>query len=675
MSAPAPPQHGAPGALPSVADPLETFTVARKGVQLTLTPVLATNSARDAELREAAISLYHHVLPSVGRKLVRTILEGERARTIMLMRSVEGARTVATRTHARAPALARSHARAPHRARRLVGPSSRCGFADVLAERELAAGAVGAAAKAPAATGGCPAEDEDADDAATSSFSGPSDGEDESGDGGGTGSDADAEEGDEEEGEEEAGDGEEEGAAAPGAEPAVRAKHRIVGAASFELVEPSQCPRGLAVLQLTLIGVRTKHQQLGLGSQLLRRAVDPRLAGPHDTLLAFADHDAVDFFRRHGFTDDVIVTSQFRAVVDSWEQSVLMVRSVVPVPPRAGFELHAEPADAASVAPRSAVLCPPATLTEPRYASAADVGDAIDAWREQRLQSYSQELGLLERLRGEVQTLRRRSVRQDDYVSFLIAQLAQLTHERDAVAAEYAAYRARAEPVLAAAASGAPRPDDDGEAAPGGDGRVDAARRLAQVEPASRLFGRLAESFAASLRPSEHACPPLAAVRIWQLASDAERAARRARYDMSRGPAAADSSAGGSRFELELYLGAPLAVLQQVRAPPMARHGACRAAVGARARAVPCPRAASHLLHTCRAALTRALRWSRAGAGLWVRRVRLAAEARVSRAPRGVRRGRVPQPIRLQGAPLRRRLRARAARGRRPAQRADGRAA
>lgn len=71
--------------------PLLPFTVVYNGAPLLLTPVLASSAEADAELREVAVSLFHHVLPGVGRKFMRKLLADERARTILLMRSVEGA--------------------------------------------------------------------------------------------------------------------------------------------------------------------------------------------------------------------------------------------------------------------------------------------------------------------------------------------------------------------------------------------------------------------------------------------------------------------------------------------------------------------------------------------------------------------------------------------------------
>ena len=39
---------------------------------------------------------------------------------------------------------------------------------------------------------------------------------------------------------------------------------------------------------------------------------DPTIIGSYDTIAAYADNDAVEFFKRSGFTDDVVLCSRFR---------------------------------------------------------------------------------------------------------------------------------------------------------------------------------------------------------------------------------------------------------------------------------------------------------------------------------------------------------------------------
>ena len=39
---------------------------------------------------------------------------------------------------------------------------------------------------------------------------------------------------------------------------------------------------------------------------------DPTITGSYDTIAVYADNDAIEFFKRSGFTDDIILCSRFR---------------------------------------------------------------------------------------------------------------------------------------------------------------------------------------------------------------------------------------------------------------------------------------------------------------------------------------------------------------------------
>lgn len=46
--------------------------------------------------------------------------------------------------------------------------------------------------------------------------------------------------------------------------------------------------------------------------QMLQTLKDPTIIGSYNTIAVYADNDAVDFFKRNGFTDDVVLCSRFR---------------------------------------------------------------------------------------------------------------------------------------------------------------------------------------------------------------------------------------------------------------------------------------------------------------------------------------------------------------------------
>lgn len=79
-------------------DLMAPFTVRRRGALRTLTPIHVTSAPDNAELHEASISLFHHVLPGVGRKFMRKLFANPQAQTILLLQSAEGARARARAT-------------------------------------------------------------------------------------------------------------------------------------------------------------------------------------------------------------------------------------------------------------------------------------------------------------------------------------------------------------------------------------------------------------------------------------------------------------------------------------------------------------------------------------------------------------------------------------------------
>ena len=190
---------------------------------------------------EAVISLYRHVLPSLGRSHIDGIIRAERTDTLLFVRS----------------------ARAKH---------------DGVADEDDAPGGPGT-------------RDVSDSDSGTSSFS-----------------DSDAEEeSDSDEDEDE--DDDEEGAAEPEIEDvddlllkpqnpdgSLTAKARIIGAITWEPVPNAIKPR-CRLLQLTLIGCRTKYQGYGIASRLMRECKDPLVVRlDYDVITTFADHNAVPFF-------------------------------------------------------------------------------------------------------------------------------------------------------------------------------------------------------------------------------------------------------------------------------------------------------------------------------------------------------------------------------------------
>ena len=85
-------------------------------------------------------------------------------------------------------------------------------------------------------------------------------------------------------------------------------------------------------MQVSLIGVRLRYQRLGAASRLLRTLLNGEAigSGRPEAALAWADEGAIDFFRRHGFTQDPMLNARYREVSAPWARSTLMSAQLPP---------------------------------------------------------------------------------------------------------------------------------------------------------------------------------------------------------------------------------------------------------------------------------------------------------------------------------------------------------
>ncbi|KAK2550056.1 hypothetical protein P5673_029386 [Acropora cervicornis] len=99
----------------------------------------------------------------------------------------------------------------------------------------------------------------------------------------------------------------------------------VIGAATFERSYSIARQRSSEkVIQLDLLAVRKRCRKSGIGKFLVETLKDPTIIGPYDTIAVYADNEAVDFFKRNGFTDDVVLCSRFSELTDNWINSTLM---------------------------------------------------------------------------------------------------------------------------------------------------------------------------------------------------------------------------------------------------------------------------------------------------------------------------------------------------------------
>lgn len=69
---------------------------------------------------------------------------------------------------------------------------------------------------------------------------------------------------------------------------------------------------GDSSIQILLLAVRNRWRGCGIGQYLLSLCKDPAIVGHYDLLLTYADHKAEQFFSKHGFTDDPIITARHK---------------------------------------------------------------------------------------------------------------------------------------------------------------------------------------------------------------------------------------------------------------------------------------------------------------------------------------------------------------------------
>jgi len=310
---------------------------------------------------EAVVALFHHVLPSLTLKFLRKFLVHKDVRTLVLL--------------------------VPEELVRDANPED-----DVSSEEE-------------------DEDDEDDDEEEVEKVSAKVAGADYE--------EAVDEDGDDEDDEE----AEEADAAAPAApmDEAARLllKRRLAGCVSYEVGERL----GQKLVQVSLLGVRLRHQGLGIGSRLIKSLLSGEASGVRpEAAIAWADTKAIAFFKRHGLTDDPMINARYREVSAPWARATLMsAQLAAPVPDLTG-----------AIASGGAASS---------WASASALDDQLERWRKTRLLEYSNELALLERYHAEIRMLREKVGLQQGHVAALQAENAKLRRDHQTLQTEFDDYR------------------------------------------------------------------------------------------------------------------------------------------------------------------------------------------------------------------------------------------
>ncbi|XP_064386259.1 uncharacterized protein LOC135334834 isoform X2 [Halichondria panicea] len=213
------------------------------------------------------------------------------------------------------------------------------------------------------------------------------------------------------------------------------ARHRATLDNDIECIGPEHCVLGCAsilsltksskAVQVTLLAVRKSCRKLGIGRHLMQMCKDPEVVGLYDALLTFADPKAERFFQRHGFSDDPLLTAKYRAVVDHWENSSLMVY----IPPFSSTGLAVG-----------------------SLKSLVNFQESYKNWRDSALTSYSNQLCVMERLRHELLILHNKVESQEEVIGELASQLRASQNKSSTLEKEFTEYRAHTQKLLCSAA-------------------------------------------------------------------------------------------------------------------------------------------------------------------------------------------------------------------------------
>ncbi|KAJ7388896.1 hypothetical protein OS493_035043 [Desmophyllum pertusum] len=191
----------------------------------------------------------------------------------------------------------------------------------------------------------------------------------------------------------------------------------IIGAATFERSysitrhKPSE-----KVMQLNLLGVRRRCRKSGVGKFLLETLKDPTIIGSYDTIAVYADNDAIDFFKRNGFTDDVVLCSRFSELTDNWINSTLMCY----LPPFTGSDFSG-------------------AFRSEEDLKAMD--DDIRKWREKSLEAYQAQATCMVRMQHEIKTLKAMVDTQDEAIKTLTSAKERIGKEKYKLEKELLAYK------------------------------------------------------------------------------------------------------------------------------------------------------------------------------------------------------------------------------------------
>ncbi|XP_060552113.1 uncharacterized protein LOC132713503 isoform X2 [Ruditapes philippinarum] len=172
-------------------------------------------------------------------------------------------------------------------------------------------------------------------------------------------------------------------------------ENRIIGCATFEKKYVKHRDR---VIHLTLVSVRKRCRNFGIGKFLLSQLVEPKVVGNYDAVVVHADNEAVEFFQKFGFSDDIVLNSRWKELAEQFTNCTLMCY----LPGFSGHRLL------------TSIKIPGLEMYE--------LEQEFLKWKEKTLEVYQQQVTCMMRMKQEVMQLKYTTTTQDKFLKALVEE-------------------------------------------------------------------------------------------------------------------------------------------------------------------------------------------------------------------------------------------------------------
>ncbi|XP_041358936.1 uncharacterized protein LOC121375513 [Gigantopelta aegis] len=189
---------------------------------------------------------------------------------------------------------------------------------------------------------------------------------------------------------------------------------RLLGCATFEKKFVNHKDR---VIHLTLIAVRERFRNFGIGKYLLSLVTSQNVVGSYEAVVVHADNAALKFFQKYGFSDDVVLNSRFSELAEQFTNCTLMcylpgfsgstLLKTACVPGIEFFELELD----------------------------------FNKWKDKTLEAYQAQVGLVMRMKHEVLQLKSVVKAQSELLTQIAMENNKLKMEKLAIERDFISYR------------------------------------------------------------------------------------------------------------------------------------------------------------------------------------------------------------------------------------------